>query len=773
MPQSFYNPNTLYTIQIALGQYPILKDRIIDSMYDQLIRDGYTTYNDFENRIMEFALLSQKREGLQNPVVQEGQAVWEHRLRRVRSFLVCSEYSLHYSVNVFQDTVDRVVQGRIEGKQSSIMWHNLQYSAVDTILEQAQLIERLPAAERKAYEPRLMGAKVVLIRRIISDQLPYINIAKNVFSINDLIEINRRIIGKGCIGGKAAGLILANRILRDSPDAEIRNSVHEAETYYIGDEEFFSFLSINNLLDWADQIYCDHDQIISNYAAIQNLFSTANFSKDILENFDRVIQDINGQPFIVRSSSMLEDGFDHAFSSLYSSIIVPNQGTHENGVLELCDAVRKIYASIFNPSAILYRARNGLLDYPERMAIIIQVLTGKRNGNYFFPDISGIGSSSSPFTWDSKEAVKKPDEGYVRMSMGLGTRVTRRTGDDFSQFILMNNPEKNRSIFSEDVSRHTQTEIDVINMKTNRVETMDIQDVITEDNPVFSWVVQTDQNGTLSFVPRGADFDQIYYNFGELIRKTSFTHLLNDMMQRLARNYKCPVLVEFAAQIDLSIPGSPSFSIEINRCRATHFSEDMRKSYSFPTISSEKVFLTSRLYIQSGFLKNIGYIIYIDPEEFHHLRKSDHPALVKEIYKLNKALADERFIFVSSFRWGTEDNSPMGISVQYDDISNAAALVEISGTRNGSISDPIAGTQFFHELIEANIYSIIAPVNDAGCFIDWNFLHDSTNIADQWYQIPESFKNCIKVFSTAGYHGSKYMNIALDRAGGLITAYFE
>ncbi|HMN11627.1 MAG TPA: hypothetical protein PKD55_04810, partial [Bellilinea sp.] len=84
----------------------------------------------------------------------------------------------------------------------------------DMVLEQAQYIDSLPEKERQSFSARLEESKVVLIRNLISDQLRYINIAKKWFSVADLTAIRQRKIGPGRIGGKAAGMLLAQSILR-------------------------------------------------------------------------------------------------------------------------------------------------------------------------------------------------------------------------------------------------------------------------------------------------------------------------------------------------------------------------------------------------------------------------------------------------------------------------------------------------------------------------------------------------------------------------------
>ena len=72
------------------------------------------------------------------------------------------------------------------------------------LFEQAAAIEKLSADERLLAEPHLREIKVVLIRTLISDQLAYVNIAKDWFTIQDLREIHQHKIGSGKIGGKVS-----------------------------------------------------------------------------------------------------------------------------------------------------------------------------------------------------------------------------------------------------------------------------------------------------------------------------------------------------------------------------------------------------------------------------------------------------------------------------------------------------------------------------------------------------------------------------------------
>lgn len=79
-----------------------------------------------------------------------------------------------------------------------------------------------------------------MIRTLISDQLRYINIAKEWLTIQDLAEIRRRKIGGGRIGGKSAGMILAQHILQNNSDLSDLPCLSMPESFYIGSNEFYT-----------------------------------------------------------------------------------------------------------------------------------------------------------------------------------------------------------------------------------------------------------------------------------------------------------------------------------------------------------------------------------------------------------------------------------------------------------------------------------------------------------------------------------------------------
>ncbi len=64
------------------------------------------------------------------------------------------------------------------------------------------------------------------------------------------------------------------------------------------------------------------------------------------------------------------------------------------------DAVRRVYASAMNESALVYRKTRGLYREDEQMAILIQRVSGDFYGDHFFPHVAGVGHSTNLYVWN-------------------------------------------------------------------------------------------------------------------------------------------------------------------------------------------------------------------------------------------------------------------------------------------------------------------------------------------------------------------------------------
>ena len=136
--------------------------------------------------------------------------------------------------------------------------------------------------------------KVVLIKRLISDQLPYIGVAKKIFSIADLRRIYRRRIGTGKIGGKAAGLLLAWRILQQ-PDPQTGKDFSAAveipDSYFLGTEVLYEFRLKNGLDHLMNQKYRPLPEIREEYPHIVDAHLQGDFPDKVIERLRDVLRE--------------------------------------------------------------------------------------------------------------------------------------------------------------------------------------------------------------------------------------------------------------------------------------------------------------------------------------------------------------------------------------------------------------------------------------------------------------------------------------------------
>jgi hypothetical protein len=314
-------------IYLALAQYPILSTNIRARMRRELFTRGVITKQAFEAEAREKAIRSQTMEGVHNPFTDEPADIWELRLMRVRDHLTDFYFAYNLPYDLFEQLVREALSERGAEEKEMLVSFNPELAPQSMLFEQAQAIEKMPPAERMQAEARLQEIKVVLIRTLISDQLAYVNIAKDWFTISDLIHIRERKVGQGKIGGKSAGMLLAARILIDAGDDEIRSCLNIPDSYFIGADMTYDFMSLNKLMHWADQKYKPEDQVRAGFPRLRREFLEGEFPPDILNKLRGLLELIGHKPLIVRSSSLLEDNFGTSFAGKYESHFCPNQLT--------------------------------------------------------------------------------------------------------------------------------------------------------------------------------------------------------------------------------------------------------------------------------------------------------------------------------------------------------------------------------------------------------------------------------------------------------------
>lgn len=761
------------SIHLALGQYPILGSLIRERMRQLLFSHDHIQHQSFENEVRDSAIRSQEREGLHRPYAEEAAEVWEMRLSRMRDLLTDVKFSQYFTFEEFEQVVTGVLDERGIQVKDLMLSMNPELAPLELVFEQAMMLERLPDSERGRYAARLQELKVVLIRALISDQLRYINIAKEWYTISDLAEIRRRKIGAGRIGGKAAGMLLAMRILTDEHNAQLDVDVDVPESYYIGSHEMYTFMAVNSLTHWNDQKYKTEEEMRADYPLILRDFRDGEFPPDIRSRLADLLQSVGDVPLIVRSSSLLEDNFGTSFAGKYDSIFLPNQGNPQQNLEALRTAIAFIYASVLNPNALLYRRSKGLLDYDERMAILIQVVLGERHGRYYLPHAAGVAFGRNMYRWAPQIHA---EDGFVRLVWGLGTRAVDRVGNDYPRLVALSHPLLRPSTKPNAIRRYSQQFVDLIDLEANEMRTLPVHEVLDPRYPPLRYLVQVDEDGF--FTPLRSNFLQadtrnLVLTFDELLRRTPFAAQMRTILHQLEKRYHSPVDVEFTLALQgLQAAQTPRLRITILQCRPQSQLSTSEQAALPTDLADDEIVFSTHFVVPRGCIDRVDYIVYVPPEGYFALPSMEkRNQLARTIGKLNAALAHEAFICVGPGRWGSS-NTDLGVPIDYGDIYNTRALVEMAGQGIGPEPEPSLGTHFFQDLMEAQIFPLAIYLDDPKTIFNRSIFSGASNCISDFIQVDEKLRDSLILIRVADIRRGEHVRIVMSDEQGQGIAYF-
>jgi hypothetical protein len=757
-------------IYLALAQYPILSTQMRARMRRTIFEHGVISQSDFEAEVREQAIHSQSREALHDPYVEEPADVWELRLSRLRDHLTDFYFAYNLPYELFEQIVRDTLAERGARAHDLLVSFNPELAPQSMLFEQAAAIENLPSEERNLSEPHLREIKVVLIRTLISDQLAYVNIARDWFTISDLRAIYQHKIGSGKIGGKSAGMLLARRILETVATPELKTHLTIPESYFLGADVTYMFMAMNNLMHWNDQKYKTEERIRSEHPQIIRDFLAGKFPPETLGELRSLLAKIGQQPLIVRSSSLLEDNFGTSFAGKYESLFCPNQGTLEENLHQLTQAIQRIYASILNPDALLYRRSKGLQDYDERMAILIQLVQGEKVGRYFLPYGAGVAFSRNQYRWNPQ--IRRED-GFIRLVWGLGTRAVERVGNDYPRLVALSHPLLHPEATPTLISQYSQHYVDLIDLEANQFKSVPISEVLSIRYPGLRYIAQMYNEDSLlpirSNILDGVT-SQLVITFDEMLRRTPFASRFRELLSRLEENYHSPVDTEFTLQIVNPNSTQPEVDICVLQCRPQSQFKESKVRLPSSLNPADVIFSTTRL-VPDGYVGLITHVIYVTPEGYFSLgSQSERTHIGHLVSKLNSKLGGKIFITIGPGRWGTI-NPDLGVMINYGDIYNTRALVEVSGHGIGAAPEPSFGTHFFQDLVEANIYPLAIYLDDPDAEFNRPFFYNTPNQLEVF--LPEALDcaDTIRLIKVASFRSAHHLELVMDDEKGEAQAY--
>ena len=291
-------------LYLEISRYPILAKKIRERMREELFARHIVAVDIFEQEVKEKAIHSQTLEGLEYPHQQESPEVWQERVQQIRDHLTDFYFAYNLPHALFAEIVQSLIASRVPG-QEVILTFNPELAPWDMLFAKADEYEAYPPEEKAKVRHHLQDIVVVLVKGMISEHLTLVGIGKNFFTIADLKEIRRRRIGRGKIGGKAAGMLLAYKILQHAlakSDADLKQHIGIPDSYFIGCDVFYEFEEINGLHDTHNQKYKSREAIIADYPNIVQSFAAGHFPETVTTRLRDLLAEVGHTPLIVRSS---------------------------------------------------------------------------------------------------------------------------------------------------------------------------------------------------------------------------------------------------------------------------------------------------------------------------------------------------------------------------------------------------------------------------------------------------------------------------------------
>jgi len=539
-----------------------------------------------------------------------------------------------------------------------------------------------------------------LLTMVFTKEEKILELAEKYLTIEDILDIGRRMIGTGLIGGKSAGMLLARAILKkNSPSLKDIIEIHDS--FFVGSDVFYTYMVINGCW-WIRHQQKDIESFLTVAEYARRVILTGKFTDSTVKKFSDMLDYYGQSPIIVRSSSLLEDNFGNAFSGKYESIFCPNQGSRETRLENLLTAIKTIYASTLSEKALRYRSQLGILDRDEQMPLLIQRVSGDLRANYFFPTVGGVGYSYNPFVWN--DAIK-PDSGLIRIVFGMGTRAVDRSDDDYTRIASLSAPDKRPETDVNQVRKYSQKKIDAIDLEANQLVIANFSE-IAEICPVkeLEMVASTESSN-----------NSWYITFDGLFNNTDFVSNMSEILSTLEKAYSYPVDIEFT----LNFTENKNYRINIVQCRPfeARKSKDVQVAFTEENIGGAIIGSQNGIVIGRSRTIHPTRIIFVHTAEYDELTVSQKHLTARAIGKIMKLTAnDEQVVLVGPGRWGTTTVS-LGIPVSFAEISRAVCICEVVAMREDLVPDVSLGTHFFNDLVEFDIlYLALYPQNEGSIF---------------------------------------------------------
>lgn len=576
---------------------------------------------------------------------------------------------------------------------------------------------------------------------------------KKNFTPEDYFAIRDHMIGTGMIGGKACGMLLARAIIRNK-EPDIAEYLEPHDSFYVGSDLYYTYIVDNDL--WALRI---KQRTEDGYFTLADDFARklmeGRFSDAMREQFLRIIEYYGQDPYIIRSSSILEDGFGNAFAGKYESVFCANRGSLEERLEEFENAIKTVYASSMSLSALDYRKRRGLDKRDEQMALLIQRVSGSYYGNCYMPCAAGVGYSYSPY-----RVMKDSDPtcGMLRLVMGLGTSAVDRTEGSYPRIVNLDMPEKSSYSSSADKHKFSQGKAEVINMTTHQLEKMSY-DMLEPVIPKYleNILLEHDYDAESRLREMGRPRQVKFISCKGLVANKKLMDQMKRMLHCIQEEYDYPVDTEFT----INISDNGDYSVDLLQCRPLQVQRSSGGTVIPEGIPEDNILLEN-MSSSMGLSKasELDIIVYVDPVNYYNMPYRDKPAVARLIGKINWHYRElnKHMMLIVPGRVGT--TSPeLGVPTSFADISAFEIICETEETKAGYNPELSYGSHIFQDLVEAEILYTAVFNNAKTIHFHPDKLQRCPDVISD-FDCTENLSDIVRVYDVSGINCKVYNDIA-------------
>ncbi|MCQ2508847.1 MAG: PEP/pyruvate-binding domain-containing protein [Lachnospiraceae bacterium] len=575
---------------------------------------------------------------------------------------------------------------------------------------------------------------------------------KKHFEPEDYFQVRSHMVGSGMIGGKACGMLLARAIVRNN-SPEIADVLEPHDSFFMGSDMYYTYIVDNGFWDLRIRQRTEEE-----YFTLAEEFSerlmTGTFSEEMKGHFRHILEYYGHDPFIVRSSSILEDGFGNAFAGKYESVFCSNRGTIEERLEEFEHAIKVVYASTMSLSALDYRRRRGLDKRDEQMALLIMRVSGSYYDTYYMPCAAGVGYSYSPYKFMEKI---DPTAGMLRLVMGLGTSAVDRTEGSYPRLVSLDMPKATTCTTIAEKHQFSQRKLEVVDTKNHCLKQLRLEEIEKSlPNYLSRALLEHDWEVESRLREMGQNRSVCFISCKGLVEKDILMKQMQEIMQQIQAEYQYPVDIEFT--INLSNTGE--YTINLLQCRPLQVFKDTGK-VSIPTEIPEDKILLENVSSSMGLSRNVplDLIVKVDPVAYYNMPYVEKSKVANLIGKINWTYRGQgkHMLLIVPGRIGT--SSPeLGVPTTFADISEFEAICEVEEREVGYNPELSYGSHIFQDLVEAEILYTAVFSNEKTKRYAPELLKEVPDIVEE-FEGGDVMKEIVSVYDMSGTECELYNDL--------------